>query len=249
MKITLEEFFESKEYLAIHCDTKEKANKLLIEFDKLGKKWESKESYLDFNPYASYNDRTCYSNKGEYCSVECYKNIDYKVYSFEDIIFEEPKPKNLIPEIAKMLGVEIGEEFTVNQNKKQYAFDDREGLMEKVYKYIWEEPVDGVINSLLLGEYTIQKLPQKPVLTNVERTILENLPKEYKWICRNQNNNLILVTKEPFKVSNENSCWNCRNKDNGENTLLRIQAFNHLFQFIKWEDEKPWNIEELLKGE
>lgn len=37
--MTLEEFFKSKEGLAIHCDTEDKANRLLKAFDRLGEKW------------------------------------------------------------------------------------------------------------------------------------------------------------------------------------------------------------------
>ena len=37
-KITLNEFWSKKKLMAIHCDTEEKANKLLKAFDKLGKK-------------------------------------------------------------------------------------------------------------------------------------------------------------------------------------------------------------------
>ena len=44
-KITLEEFWNSKEKLAIHCDTEEKAIKLLRAFNKMGKKWKSRDSY------------------------------------------------------------------------------------------------------------------------------------------------------------------------------------------------------------
>ncbi len=44
-KITLKQFFDSKkELLCIHCDTQEKAIKLLKEFDKLGKKWAGGDS-------------------------------------------------------------------------------------------------------------------------------------------------------------------------------------------------------------
>lgn len=38
-KITLTEFWNSKEQLVIHCDTEDKANKLLKTFDKLGIKY------------------------------------------------------------------------------------------------------------------------------------------------------------------------------------------------------------------
>lgn len=46
MKIKLTEFWNSKEYLVIHCDTQKKANELLKAFDKLGKKWADGDSYL-----------------------------------------------------------------------------------------------------------------------------------------------------------------------------------------------------------
>jgi len=87
MKITLKQFFDSKEKLAIHCDTEEKANKLLKEFDRLGKKWRFGGSYLEEDCYEGYNDKTCYSNCGGYCEIDYYKDNNHKIYSLEDIIF------------------------------------------------------------------------------------------------------------------------------------------------------------------
>lgn len=52
--MTIKEFFEKKEKLVIHCDTEEKANKLLRKFDELGKKWGSGESYLLQNEWKRY---------------------------------------------------------------------------------------------------------------------------------------------------------------------------------------------------
>ena len=44
-KITLKEFWESKEELAIHCNVEEKAKALLCAFDKMGKEWCSGDLY------------------------------------------------------------------------------------------------------------------------------------------------------------------------------------------------------------
>lgn len=178
MKITLKEFFESDERLVIHCDTEEKANKLLKEFDKLGKTWWVGESYLEYNDFNEYKDRTCYSNDGFYYDIEYYEDINIKVYSFEDIIFE---PDN------------------------------------------------------------IEKLPNKPQLTNAERVILENLPKKYKWIARDYDNELSFIEKKPQK---DDGLWIGEGVYSGG-----ISLFEHLFQFIKSEDSEPYNIEELLNGE
>ena len=88
-KITLTEFWNSKEKLAIHCNTEEKANKLLTLFDKMGKKWCSRESYLEINRWDRYKENTCYSNTHGYCYINFFKKNGYKVYEFKDVDFEE----------------------------------------------------------------------------------------------------------------------------------------------------------------
>lgn len=66
-------------------------------------------------------------------------------------------------------------------------------------------------------------------LSEAERIILENIDKEYKWIARDCESDLY-VQNEKHEVN-------------------YLRTFNHLFQFIKWEDKEAYNIEELLKGE
>lgn len=79
-----------------------------------------------------------------------------------------------------------------------------------------------------------------PKISNAERVILENVNKEYKWIARDMQGRLYIYNSKPEKTE---SYWSWT--DN----LLHFMAYNHLFQFIKWEDIEPYNIEELLKGE
>lgn len=71
---------------------------------------------------------------------------------------------------------------------------------------------------------------EKPKLSEAERVVLENLPEEYKWIARDTGEGLYI--------------WG--DKGNPKTELI---AFNHLFQFIKWSDNEPYEIAELLKGE
>lgn len=70
--------------------------------------------------------------------------------------------RNYMPEVAKMLGVEIGEEFDILVN-------ETEMLVHGPYKIIDNEIVDYVgcktknlLYGLLTGEYTLQKRPWRP---------------------------------------------------------------------------------------
>lgn len=88
--MTLKEFFESKQLLAIHLKTKEQADIFSKEADKLGKKWNSKDSYLEFNHWDINKEKTCYDNEGTFETVCFYKGLNKcKVLNFEDIEWEE----------------------------------------------------------------------------------------------------------------------------------------------------------------
>ena len=67
--------------------------------------------------------------------------------------------KNLIPEIAHMLGVEIWEEFKIEGHNRTYWFD-LDGLHSG--EYVAEDEDDAMLHDLLCGEVEIVKLPWKP---------------------------------------------------------------------------------------
>ena len=67
--------------------------------------------------------------------------------------------KNLIPEICKMLGVELGEEFKIEGDNRTYWFD-LDGLHSG--EYVAEDEDDAMLHDLLCGEAEIVKLPWKP---------------------------------------------------------------------------------------
>ena len=79
----------------------------------------------------------------------------------------------------------------------------------------------------------------KPTLAEAERAILENIDKDYKWIARDEGGYLYIHQTKPSKVDCQ---W--QNKER----FLDLESFNHLFQFITWQDDEPYNIEELLNG-
>lgn len=77
-----------------------------------------------------------------------------------------------------------------------------------------------------------------PMLKEIERLILKEVPKEYKYIARDDNSNLFFFRKKPYKSS---YCWlSC------ESHYKSITILKHLFNFIKWEDKEPYLISDLL---
>ena len=84
-KITVKQFFETRANFAIHCDTEEKAKKLLAAFDKTGHRWSSGQSYTKYPVWEDHKEETCYGNTGCCGSVKSYKEDGYIVFEFEEI--------------------------------------------------------------------------------------------------------------------------------------------------------------------
>lgn len=90
------------------------------------------------------------------------------------------------------------------------------------------------ILKILLSEHK-----EKPKITDDEKAILRNLPKKCKYIIRNWNNKLFLTEGKPQKKGDY--YWSYKGY------CYELDIFEHLFQFIKWEDEEPWSIKKLLE--
>ena len=83
---------------------------------------------------------------------------------------------------------------------------------------------------------------EKPKLTDDEKVILRNIDKNYKWIARDKNGRLFLYI-EKERITKGGDRWHT------DGDFLDFHMFDNLFQSIKWEDEEPYFIEDLLKGE
>lgn len=128
-----------------------------------------------------------------------------------------------------------------------YYRDDLTHTGDKYYDivevYLYSTPNYGNTTSLDLFldiDHIFMKLLWKrqdlPKLSSAERVILENLDKEYKWIARDRSEMLCVYIGKPMKGG---SVWS--------GYKLKLD-FPKLFTFVKWEDEQPYSIEELLKG-
>ena len=80
---------------------------------------------------------------------------------------------------------------------------------------------------------------EKITLSEAERIILENIDKDYKWIARDEGGRIDIYVDKPTKSRDS---W-------GSLYWEKFGFYNHLFQFITWDDTEAYNIEELLKGE
>lgn len=85
------------------------------------------------------------------------------------------------------------------------------------------------------------KKEHKIKLSDAERVILENIDKKYKWIVRFYCGRLFLANDMQKPYKDDDGDWRCYG--------VELDFYDHLFQFIKWEDTQAYNIEELLKGE
>ena len=77
----------------------------------------------------------------------------------------------------------------------------------------------------------------EPKLTEIEKIILNNLDKKYKYIARDASGDLFVYENYPEKHT---KAWN----SNNYSKLPLIK----LFKFVKWDDLCPYVIKDLLEA-
>ena len=86
----------------------------------------------------------------------------------------------------------------------------------KVYRSIWER--------------------EELTITSVEKVLLENIDSSFKYIARDKSASLYVYEEKPEKA---NGVW-------VTTFCVGLRSFNNLFPVVKWEDEEPWLIKDLL---
>ena len=140
-----------------------------------------------------------------------------------------------------------GERYLFNYHDEEDIFVDLTG---DGYYYFDSLRFDNNCNNLLIvimkvyKDYTLKEVlwerKEKPKLTDDEKAILRNIDKKYRWIARDESSQLYIFINKPYKID---CLWYATDSIND------LRVFRHLFQFVKWEDEEPYLIEDLLKGE
>lgn len=87
---------------------------------------------------------------------------------------------------------------------------------------------------------------KRPVISKKDRAFLDYLVEDFKYMARDKinANALYAYGKEPYK-SNNDDCWS----GNGRRCCALSSYVNVAFPMIKWEDDKPWLIDDLKKLE
>lgn len=102
-----------------------------------------------------------------------------------------------------------------------------------------------------LCEWSESEYVEKPKITLREEKFLSLLISKWKYLVRGKDKSLYVFNSLPIK---ETDGWSQRNYiiENGTTCdcyYISKKLFGDMFDFIKWEDEKPWSIEDLKKLE
>lgn len=113
-----------------------------------------------------------------------------------------------------------------------------EGMKEE--GYFKDIDLEMTLKEVLEKCEVIEEEHKKPVTLSVdEKAILRNLPEEFEYIVRNRDNSLDIYAEKPTK---NDFMW-----ADSHLSVVPFNLYTHLFQFVKWEDNEPYSIEELLK--
>ena len=80
------------------------------------------------------------------------------------------------------------------------------------------------------------------MLTKNEKKFLDIINPKYKYVTKDINNMLCLSVEMPIRTRND---WTGVN----DCAYISENCFNGLFRFIKWDDEEPWQLDDLKKLE
>lgn len=96
-----------------------------------------------------------------------------------------------------------------------------------------------------LLEWLYSEHIEKPKLTKQERKFCELLEGKDCWFVRDSDETLCLFVDKPYKEDDEDMWW----ADKTGAAIMTgddLSIFEVKMLFIKWEDEEPWHINELL---
>lgn len=86
---------------------------------------------------------------------------------------------------------------------------------------------------------------EKHTITSREKMFLDLILTKWKYIARDEDDVLYVFDSLPSK---KHDGWNVENRSSDYSYISKKQ-FGDIFNFIKYENEKPWSIEDLKKLE
>ena len=103
---------------------------------------------------------------------------------------------------------------------------------------------DDIDCDISLEQWSESEYVEKNTITSREKKFLDVLLPKWKYIARDSNNSLFIYPIKPIRFG---TCWMVKNDYN----VYKIakDVYGNMFNFIRWEDEEPWSIEDLKKLE
>ncbi len=231
--------FDVNKYIgkAIHCDTEEKANKLLAYLDGQGYKWRAGNSLLAINYWGTNRENTYYELlKNKRIAFLNERGCDYKV-EFEDLLKEDK------PVMCKIVGREIGEEFIIKDYLGNPCYINRLGEVRNSQGECVRASV--LTRAVNHPEY-IQDVPTEPLYTDKQLEVFKMLKDVFhlNFIARDGNafdNDLFGYVGKPVRRDGDDA-WDL------QPTMVELSLLDKdIFDFIKWDDKEPFDLAKALE--
>lgn len=125
---------------------------------------------------------------------------------------------NLMPEVARMLGVEIGEKFQINLCPNVlFKFDMSGILAQEQGEASWHSANRGILQELIYGSFEIMKLPWKPKRKDTYWTFYIN---DHDKLDTDWN----IWTEEVAELARLKAGWVYRTREEAEAALPAVAA-------------------------
>lgn len=98
-----------------------------------------------------------------------------------------------------------------------------------------------------LREWSESEYVEKPTITSKENAFLGLILSKWKYLARSEDKSLCAFDSLPIKRKDGWYIENISKISMCDNCYISKKLFGDMFDFIKWEDEKPWSIEDLKK--
>ena len=234
----------------VHCSTKE----LNDEFIKLARSF----GYTIKDNWDWYKNEVCYNVAWNFSSsITFYTQQDYDVVEFKSLKEESMKDLRDLLEVGRVVETRDGCIGFVSKDKIIYksGWDDLKlfntELKCETFKNsdivrVYDSPIvnDLSWNFGSSGKDLLNLVWERKEfeVSEDEKTILKNVDKTYDYIARDADGELGVYKSKPNK-SVKYGIW----KTDSDGLYTPMIAYNHLFNFIKCEDEEPVLIADLLK--
>ena len=256
--MTKQEFDEKYVYqdIEVHCETKELNDEFLELANSFG--------YVVDSAWDWYEDKVCYNVRyGSCCSLRWCLDNKCDVIEFKSLkdVKKEKDMRDLrgLLEVGSVVELRNGiigilldnkiitQNGWVNLSNDWYSNDlkskrgnERRGWdVAKIYDC---PTINDSTWNFANDDRSLLKLVWERKEFNVsedEKPVLKLIPKKYKYITRDRSSELFIHMGIPQKTESE---WD------SHYDIGCLDVFGHLFDYIKWEDEKPVKIADLLNS-